>query len=83
MEDDMRSILAGLTMAAGLGLAILPTSASPFSTTGVETLGSGVERIQYREHSRYCERLRRDCRFKGARGETGEGNCRRYRRECR
>jgi hypothetical protein len=78
----MRSILAGLTMAAALGLAALPTSASPFNIAGVETLGTGVEHIQY-ERSRYCERLRRACAFKEERGETGEGNCRRYRRECR
>jgi len=29
-----------------------------------------------------CERLRRACQFKDERGETGEGNCRRYREEC-
>jgi hypothetical protein len=68
-------------MAAALGLVALPTSAAPFNV-GVETLGTGVENIQY-ERSRYCERLRRACRFKDERGETGEGNCRRYREECR
>jgi hypothetical protein len=26
--------------------------------------------------------LRRACEFKNERGEAGEGNCRRYRREC-
>jgi hypothetical protein len=26
--------------------------------------------------------LRRACEFKHERGEVGEGNCRRYRREC-
>jgi hypothetical protein len=26
--------------------------------------------------------LRRACEFKNERGEVGEGNCRRYRREC-
>jgi hypothetical protein len=38
---------------------------------------------QYREESRYCRRLRRACENKAERGEMGEGNCRRYRRECR
>lgn len=33
-------------------------------------------------HVRYCERLRRACVYKHERGETGEGNCRRYRSEC-
>jgi hypothetical protein len=78
----MRRILPGVTVAAALGLAALPTSAAPFNVSGVETLGSGVQQVRY-ERSRYCERLRRACRFKDERGETGEGNCRRYRRECR
>jgi len=78
----MRSIVAGVAMAAALGLTALPTSAAPFSRAGVETLGTGVEHVQY-ERSRYCERLRRACRFKEERGETGEGNCRKYREECR
>jgi hypothetical protein len=38
---------------------------------------------QYRDESRYCRRLRRACENKEERGEVGEGNCRRYRRECR
>ena len=80
----MRSILAGVTMVAGLGFAGLPTSAAPFNVSDAETLGSGVQHIQYdREHSRYCERLRRACTYKEERNESGEGNCRRYRRECR
>ena len=80
----MRSILAGVTIAAVLGLAALPTSAAPFNVGGVETAGSGVQQIQYgRDRDRYCERLRRACVYKEERGETGEGNCRRYRRECR
>ena len=84
MEDDsMRRIVAGVTMtAAVLGLATLPTSAWPLKAGGGEAIGTGVEHIQY-ERSRYCERLRRACRFKDERGETGEGNCRRYREECR
>jgi hypothetical protein len=30
----------------------------------------------------HCERLRRACQYKEYRGESGEGNCRRYRAEC-
>jgi hypothetical protein len=78
----MRSILAGVSMAAALGFAALPTSASPAGTARADKPGPGVEHIQY-ERSRYCERLRRACQFKDVRGESGEGNCRRYRRECR
>jgi hypothetical protein len=40
-----------------------------------------IEQVQY-GRSRYCERLRHACSFKEERGEQGEGNCRRYRREC-
>jgi hypothetical protein len=83
MENErMRSILAGLTVAAALGVTALPTSASPFGAAKVDRLGMAVEQVQY-DRTRYCERLRRACRFKDERGESGEGNCRRYRRECR
>jgi hypothetical protein len=30
----------------------------------------------------YCSELKRACAYKEARGEVGEGNCSRYRREC-
>lgn len=36
----------------------------------------------YWHRRRYCERLRHACIYKEERGEVGEGNCRRYRREC-
>ena len=36
----------------------------------------------YWHRRRYCERLRHACVHKEERGEVGEGNCRRYRREC-
>ena len=44
---------------------------------GLEQL---VQPVQY--GGGYCERLRRACVYKEYRGETGEGNCRRYRAEC-
>ena len=76
----MRNVLVGLTLAAGLGFATLPTSAAPLGAGNVETLGTGVEQVQW-GRSR-CARLRRACEMKDVRGERGEGNCRRYRREC-
>lgn len=76
----MRSILAGLTLAAGLGLAALPTSAAPFSVSGSEVIVPGVEQVAWGEGR--CRRLRRACENKDARGERGEGNCRRYREQC-
>ena len=74
----MRNILVGLLLAAGFGLATVPTSAAPFSVDNLDAVG-GVELVQ---HGGRCERLRRACEFKDERGERGEGNCRRYREEC-
>ena len=74
----MNKIIAGLTLAVGLGF-------SGFAVTHSSD-GSRVSAIysaanaQYDD--RYCRRLRRACEYKDERGETGEGNCRRYRREC-
>ena len=77
----MRNALVGLTLAAGLGFAALPTSAAPFSAGGVEGFGSAVDQVQWNRGR--CERLRRACVNKDARGERGEGNCRRYREQCK
>ena len=76
----MRNILASLTLAAGLGLALVPASASHFSIGGVETPSTALEQVQ--SGGGRCERLRRACQFKDERGEAGMGNCRRYREEC-
>jgi len=76
----MKTVLAGLTLAAGLGLAALPSSAAPFGVTGTDSATSGAELAQWGEGR--CRRLRRACMFKDERGERGEGNCRRYRRVC-
>lgn len=75
----MRKFLVGLTQTAGLGLAALPASAAPFSAGSIDRVGIGAEQVQYGGR---CERLRRACEFKEERGESGEGNCRRYREEC-
>ena len=56
------------------------TSGAPLSTYSKESVQSGagfVLKVQGR-----CESLRRACANKGALGEMGEGNCRRYREEC-
>jgi hypothetical protein len=41
---------------------------------------SAVEQAQY---GAYCGMLRRACLYKDRLGETGLGNCARYRAECR
>ena len=76
----MKAILAGLTLAAGLGLTALPSTAAPFSIADTQTQNSAVEQVQW--HESRCRQLRRACRNKDARGERGEGNCRRYRVRC-
>jgi hypothetical protein len=81
----MRNIIGGLVIVAGLGFAGIPAiSAAPIGgeIRGAVSTGGVIEHVQY-ERSRYCERLRRACVYKEERGEVGEGNCRRYRRECR
>lgn len=75
----MNKIIAGLTLMVGLGF-------SGFAVTHSSD-GSGVSGIYSAAHAqryedRYCRRLRRACEYKDERGERGEGNCRRYRREC-
>jgi hypothetical protein len=76
----MRIKIAGMLVVTGATLAALPASAAPLGDTRVSPLaGTLVEQVQM---SRYCRRLQRACEFKHERGEAGEGNCRRYRREC-
>ena len=56
------------------------TSAASLSSYPQEALKNGaglVLKVQGR-----CETLRRACLNKRELGETGEGNCRRYREEC-
>jgi hypothetical protein len=76
----MRSILSGSFLAIAVGLlGALSASAGPISPPA----GDGVPRIEQVQYGGdYCARLRRACEFKYERGEEGEGNCRRYRREC-
>jgi hypothetical protein len=71
-----------------LAVAALPVSA--FSQ-GIEIGPRGVEVDPgpgFHEHgrdgyARECEELRRACLYKHELGEEGEGNCERYREQCR
>jgi hypothetical protein len=80
----MRTMLSAIILAGGVGL-IGTTSvlASPIGS-GVQSANAFESVVVKTEHrrGRYCERLRRACIYKEERGEVGEGNCRRYRREC-
>jgi hypothetical protein len=79
-ERRMNKIIAGLTIVVGLGFSgfTIAPSSNGFGT--IETVGTSAALAQWDE--RRCRRLRRACEFKDERGERGEGNCRRYRREC-
>jgi hypothetical protein len=73
-------ILSAVLATVG-GAMALSASAGPITGSARDSVAtqSVVEPVQ---DSRYCRRLRRACEFKEERGEAGEGNCRRYRREC-
>jgi hypothetical protein len=68
-------LAAGLALTGTAGVAAVPAG---IDLRAAAIAGSAVEQVQYG----YCERLRRACIYKEERGESGEGNCRRYRREC-
>jgi hypothetical protein len=81
----MRTILSAIILTGALSLTGVPSvGASPIGSgvPSADVVQSIAENVQYRR-GRYCERLRRACVYKEERGEVGEGNCRRYRRECR
>ena len=76
----MRPIILGTVIATGMSVfAVSVASAAPFTRDAIAGQRI-VEQAQY--EGRYCRRLRRACENKEIRGEVGEGNCRRYRREC-
>lgn len=71
-------VAIGLVVAGATGAVAAP--AGTYVRGAVSTY-SLLEHAQFFD-GRYCARLRRACEFKHERGETGEGNCRRYRAEC-
>jgi hypothetical protein len=80
MRARVRALLliAGLGLAGGSAAVAAPLGVGSHDMASLEAL---AEPVQY-WGSNYCERLRRACVYKEYRGETGEGNCRRYRAEC-
>ncbi len=86
----MRNLALSLAAAAMLFAAPASTIAQEFE------IGPGGVRVEpwgghYYRHGGYgrygyapdCRTLRRACVYKGELGETGQGNCERYRRLCR
>jgi hypothetical protein len=79
----MRIMMLGMATAAGIVLAGLSAaSAAPVSGSAIRSVGGAEGMVETVHETRYCRRLRLACEKKDARGETGEGNCSRYRREC-
>ena len=84
VEEQMRTTIRAALVVVGLSFLGMPAvMAGPAGPTVGEAgiLGNLVEPVQFWGWGR-CERLRRACVQKDERGETGEGNCRRYREEC-
>jgi hypothetical protein len=79
-EHSMNKVLLGLALALGIGSTLHPATAAQYGLSAPQALSSSVVEAGHRDSS--CRRLRRACEFKYERGEVGEGNCRRYRREC-
>lgn len=79
----MRSMIFGSLAASGLVfLNIAAASALPLGNAldAAAGLESTVQQVQGRRH---CEDLRRACLSKDKLGERGEGNCQRYRTQCK
>lgn len=80
----MRRIVLGMVMAVGMLFAgMSAASAGPVAAGDMASAAaaSGAE-LQQVQYGGYCARLRRACEYKDERGESGQGNCRRYREEC-
>src|SRR5512145_314866 len=76
----MRALVAAIILAVGSGL--VSAGAAPVGVDVSADVSEGVvEQVQYWGGG-HCARLRRACIYKYERDEVGEGNCRRYRREC-
>ena len=77
----MRGIILGTLMASGMVLVSIPGATAMQLGSGVRgTPESTVQQIQNR---RQCDELRRACLNKDKLGEKGEGNCQKYRTECK
>ena len=83
----MSRTFASLILAA---VTLVPSASAAMVAPSVQSDPSLLQFVQYggwraeRDYSyrRHCARLRRACMFKEERGQVGEGNCRRYRRQC-
>ena len=77
----MRKLILGLIACWTLtGVSI--ASAAPLSPGLADSSAQVQTLVQKTASGDYCAYLRYKCNHKSGLGEEGEGNCRRYRREC-
>jgi hypothetical protein len=79
----MRSIIFGTLMASGMVLVSIPGATAMQLGSGVRGVIGPESTVQQVQGRRYCDELRRACLNKNRLGEKGEGNCQKYRTECR
>ena len=78
----MRNALIATLAATAMTVVALPAAYAGAAGGARVTKGTTlVQQVQRR--SGQCEELRRACLNKEKLGERGEGNCQRYRSECR
>lgn len=78
----MRNVVLGILMASALVFVGISTASAGPVTGNLSKPDSPTSLQQQVQYGGYCESLRRACLYKRELGEGGEGNCRRYRREC-
>ena len=78
VDAQMRRTSSQVAIPNAAASVAAPTKAEFDALVGKFNLVLGV----LRDAELICRRLQRACQFKDERGEVGEGNCRRYRREC-
>jgi hypothetical protein len=76
----MGRITMALAIVLGVGISGLAVTTSPDGSTSLSANFASNAHAQWDD--RRCRRLRRACEFKRELDQVGEGNCRRYRREC-
>lgn len=78
----MRLSLYAIAMALCLPFMGLSAASAAPLTAGGNSAGVGLQTMLEKVQYGYCQQLRYRCENKEDLGEWGEGNCRRYRREC-
>jgi hypothetical protein len=70
-------------MASGMVLVSIPGATAMQLGSGVRGVMGAESTVQQIQGRRHCDELRRACLNKNRLGEKGEGNCQRYRTECK